>query len=65
MWDALLDIARRERLSVHDLVTEIDRHRSESSLTAAIRVFIVNFYRSAAMLSTPRRLPSDRRTLPI
>lgn len=65
MWDALQDIARRERISVHDLVTDIDRHRSESSLTAAIRVFIVNFYRRAAMLSAQRQQPADRRTLPV
>lgn len=48
MWEALQDIARRRRLSVHDLVTAIDRQRSASSLTAAIRVYIVSFYRAAA-----------------
>jgi predicted DNA-binding ribbon-helix-helix protein len=50
MWEALCDIARQRRLSVHDLVTVIDRQRSASSLTAAIRVYIVNFYRAAAIL---------------
>ena len=49
MWDALLDIARQQRLTIHDLVTEIDRHRTTSGLTAAIRVHIVNFYRAAAV----------------
>ena len=48
MWEALQDIARRQQRTVHDLVTEIDRDRSASSLTAAIRVYIVAFYRSAA-----------------
>jgi predicted DNA-binding ribbon-helix-helix protein len=48
MWDALQDIARRRQATVHDLVTEIDRSRTASSLTAAIRVYIVDFYRSAA-----------------
>jgi predicted DNA-binding ribbon-helix-helix protein len=51
MWEALRDIARQRRVSVHDLVTAIDGQRRESSLTAAIRVYIVNFYRSAALLS--------------
>ena len=50
MWEALRDIAHQRRVSVHDLVTAIDRQRSASSLTAAIRVYIVNFYRAAAML---------------
>ncbi len=51
MWEALREIARQRRVTVHDLVTHIDRQRSESSLTAAIRVYIVNFYRAAAVLS--------------
>ncbi|HEX3863893.1 MAG TPA: ribbon-helix-helix domain-containing protein [Stellaceae bacterium] len=50
MWEALLDIARQTELTVHDLVTRIDRDRSSSlSLTAAIRVHIVNYYRKAAL----------------
>src|SRR5712691_4200182 len=63
MWDALGDIARRLRVTVHDLVTEIDRGRTASSLTAAIRVYIVDFYRAAALTgehapaaATPPRL---------
>jgi predicted DNA-binding ribbon-helix-helix protein len=48
MWEALQDIARRQERTVHDLVTQIDRERTASSLTAAIRVYIVGFYRSVA-----------------
>src|SRR5881275_1950960 len=51
MWEALQDIARRQERTVHDLVTQIDRERTASSLTAAIRVYIVAFYRSAASLA--------------
>ena len=49
MWDALRDIAHRQRVTVHDLVTNIDRERTASSLTAAIRIYIVDFYRAASM----------------
>ena len=49
MWEALRDIAQRLRISMHNLVTHIDRERTASSLTAAIRVYIVDFYRAAAM----------------
>ncbi len=49
MWDALQDIAQQLRVTTHDLVTTIDRERTASSLTAAIRVYIVDFYRAAAM----------------
>ena len=52
MWEALHDIARQQRVTVHDLVTAIDRQRSESSLTAAIRVYIVNYYRAAAVVTS-------------
>jgi predicted DNA-binding ribbon-helix-helix protein len=48
MWEALREIARQRATTVNDLVTEIDRSREASSLTAAIRVYIVGFYRSAA-----------------
>ncbi len=49
MWDALHEIARQRKLSVNALATEIDDRRSASSLTAAIRVYIVDFYRAAAV----------------
>jgi len=49
MWDALHDIAHRLGATTHDLVTDIDRERTASSLTAAIRVYIVDFYRAAAL----------------
>ena len=48
MWDSLRDIARKRGVSLTDLVTEIDSQRDRLSLTAAIRVYIVDFYRSAA-----------------
>lgn len=51
MWDALRDIARRLQVTTHDLVTEINHERTASSLTAAIRVYIVDFYRAAVFLA--------------
>ena len=48
MWDALQEIARRQQMTIHDLVTAIDQRRTASSLTAAIRVYIVDFFRAAA-----------------
>ncbi len=53
MWEALHDIAQWRRVTVHNIVTEIDRDRTASSLTAAIRVYIVDFYRAAALAGTP------------
>jgi len=63
MWQALRDIAHSREIPVNDLVTEIDRHRGAPSLTAAIRVYIVGFYRNAAGLADTE--PRTRATPPI
>ncbi len=48
MWDALEEICRREEMSQHELCAKIDARRRASSLTAATRVFVVNYFRAAA-----------------
>jgi predicted DNA-binding ribbon-helix-helix protein len=48
MWDSLREIAHARHVGLNELVTEIDGNRAASSLTAAIRVYIVDFYRTAA-----------------
>src|SRR5215469_15532351 len=48
MWEALREIAGRRGIGLNALITEIAQAREASSLTAAIRVYIVDFYRSAA-----------------
>lgn len=49
MWAALRDIAIREQCKVHDLCSLIEmRKNKDTSLTAAIRVFLMLYYRAAA-----------------
>ena len=49
VWNALLDISRRERLTVHQLCTVIDEaNPNANSLTSALRIFALNYYRAAA-----------------
>ena len=48
MWEALDEIGEREGKTLHELCSTIDEYRDESSLTAAIRVFILSYFRSAA-----------------
>ncbi len=49
MWRALKDIARRESCTIHDLCSLIAlRKNVHTSLTAAIRVFLMLYYRAAA-----------------
>src|SRR5438046_7564825 len=47
MWAALNDIAVERGKTVHDVILEINRDRKGISLTAAIRVYIVEYYREA------------------
>lgn len=49
MWDALIEICRREKLSIHQLCTMVaERKNVETSLTAAVRVFSMSYFRMAA-----------------
>ncbi len=48
MWKALKQISARESCTIHDLCSLINlRKTPESSLTAAIRVFLMLYFRSA------------------
>ena len=49
MWSDLKDICRREGKSVHEICTMVNVRKDPSrSLTSAIRVFLIAYYRSAA-----------------
>lgn len=49
MWDALCEVSQRESHSIHELCTLIQNMKVEdSSLTTAIRTFLINYYRAAA-----------------
>ena len=49
MWDALYDVCARERVTIHTLCTRIsERKDANTSLTAAIRVFALSYFRAAA-----------------
>ncbi len=48
MWDALDEICHRETITRHRLCETIYKFKRASTLTAGVRVFIVNYYRAAA-----------------
>jgi hypothetical protein len=49
MWKALKNIALRERCTIHDLCSLISlRKNPNTSLTAAIRVFLMLYFKAAA-----------------
>jgi len=48
MWDALNEITRREGRTVHDICSEVDADRVQSTFSASLRVYILTYFRSAA-----------------
>lgn len=48
MWDALQDIATREKIGLNELLTSVAEGRSESSFTASVRVFTLSYFRQLA-----------------
>lgn len=47
-WDALKEIASARRLTLSDLVANIDAARTQGNLSSAIRLFVLDHYRGAA-----------------
>jgi predicted DNA-binding ribbon-helix-helix protein len=47
IWDSLKEICERERLTLNEICSLIDRRRGDANLTASIRVLIVSYYRTA------------------
>ena len=61
MWDALEDVSNREKRTIHDIASYAYlRKKPITSLTAAIRVFLLTYYRDA----DTQKVPSDKRVGP-
>lgn len=50
-WDALDDICKREEVSWQEICSHINDRRCDSTLTDAIRLFIMSYFRCAALSS--------------
>ncbi|HCQ71686.1 MAG: hypothetical protein CL570_01275 [Alphaproteobacteria bacterium] len=56
MWKALKEIASREQCTIHDICTLVKMRKKETtSLTAAIRVFMMLYFRAATTEEGHRR----------
>lgn len=56
MWTALKEISKKERCSVHDICSLISlRKNDNTSLTAAIRVFLMLYFRASSTEEGHRR----------
>lgn len=56
IWRALLEILKREKLTLSDLLTRLDRERASVSLSAATRAFVVRYLRTGTT-TFPRHAP--------
>ena len=45
-WISLGDICARERTTLHELCSRIDRVRHQSGLSSAVRLFVLTYFRS-------------------
>lgn len=54
-WEALEEIAQRERQTIHELCTIIDQRRGRLSLTAAVRAAVVDYLWGALRSCEARR----------
>lgn len=45
-WDALKHIAQERRVTLSDIVQEVDQKRKQGNLSSAIRLFVLDHYRS-------------------
>lgn len=56
MWRSLKEIASREQCTIHDLCTLVKmRKKSSTSLTAAIRVFLMLYFKASSTEEGHRR----------
>lgn len=44
-WEGLREIVSAKKMTVSDLVGQIDRERDNCNLSSAIRVFVFNYFR--------------------
>ena len=47
-FSALKEISKQRRATLSELITEVDRTRTEGNLSSALRLFVLNFYRTTA-----------------
>jgi predicted DNA-binding ribbon-helix-helix protein len=50
-WEAINDIARRERISVTELLASIHQSAKHKNIKSAMRLFILQYYRDTAAKS--------------
>jgi len=55
-WQALRDISEAKNLSVSVMINRIDRSREHHNLSSAIRLHVLDYYRSQVQASAQTRI---------
>jgi predicted DNA-binding ribbon-helix-helix protein len=53
-WSGLKEIAARRVTTLSELVSEVDEQRQHTNLSSALRLFVLDFYRSQASDEEPQ-----------
>ncbi len=64
MWDALHELCRREGKTAHAICSMVNRERRESSLTAALRDYIMSYFPAPRQPRTGTCGPATGRAKP-
>ncbi len=48
LWEALGEVCQREERDLHSLIMQVDALRCAGGRTSAVRVFLLQYFRSAA-----------------
>ncbi|MBQ9034681.1 MAG: ribbon-helix-helix domain-containing protein [Alphaproteobacteria bacterium] len=51
-YAALSEIAKAEKVSINDIITKIDAERQTDNLSAAVRSYILQYYRTRYLKTT-------------
>ena len=52
-WSGLKDIAASRNMTLSELVGEIDSNRQQGNLSSAIRLFVLDYFKSRAAAAQP------------
>ena len=48
-WSGMKEISRQRDMTLSELASEIDSNRQQGNLSSAIRLFVLDYFRSRAM----------------
>ncbi|QQO20152.1 ribbon-helix-helix domain-containing protein [Bradyrhizobium diazoefficiens] len=57
-WNGMKEISSQRNMTLSELVGEIDNNRQQGNLSSAIRLFVLDYFKSRAMAAQPDKAPA-------